>query len=164
MKNAKLEFFQRGQSMVLVKNWKISLTFRFMQNTPRKSIWWRSRQKTSLSRQYKHRLKKKGKIGIFPKGIVHDFGQKVEVFLMFCVYQKQIEKKCLLTFQIKKKPLKTIKTSDYKKRKIRIFPKGLVHRFGQKFEISSTLIFYAKQTEKKYLGTFQLEESFYNPL
>ena len=41
----------------------------------------------------------------------------------------------------KKKPLKTIKTTVYEKRKIRIFPKGLVHRFGQKFEISSTLIF-----------------------
>ena len=40
-----------------------------------------------------------------------------------------------------KKPLKTIKTSVYEKRKIRIFPKGLVRRFGQKFEISSTLIF-----------------------
>ena len=31
---------------------------------------------------------KEGKIGIFAKGIVHDFGQKVEVFLIFCVYQK----------------------------------------------------------------------------
>ena len=41
----------------------------------------------------------------------------------------------------KKKPLKTIKTSVYEKRKIRIFLKGLVHRFGQKFEISSTLIY-----------------------
>ena len=44
----------------------------------------------------------------------------------------------------KKKPLKTIKTTVYEKRKIRIFPEGLVHRFGQKFEISSTLFFYAK--------------------
>ena len=41
----------------------------------------------------------------------------------------------------KKKPLKTMKTTVYEKRKIRIFPKRLVHRFGQKFEISSTLIF-----------------------
>ena len=24
----------------------------------------------------------------FPKGIVHDFGQKGEVFFIFCVYQK----------------------------------------------------------------------------
>ena len=44
----------------------------------------------------------------------------------------------------KKKPLNTINTTVYEKRKIRIFPKGLVHRFDQKLEISSTLIFYAK--------------------
>ena len=41
----------------------------------------------------------------------------------------------------KKKPLKTIKTTVYEKRKIRIFSKGLIHRFGQKNEISSTLNF-----------------------
>ena len=41
----------------------------------------------------------------------------------------------------KRKSLKTIKTSVYEKRKIRIFPNGFVHGFGQKFEISSTLIF-----------------------
>ena len=41
----------------------------------------------------------------------------------------------------KKKPLKTIRTTVCEKRKMRIFLKGLVHRFGQKFEISSTLIF-----------------------
>ena len=40
----------------------------------------------------------------------------------------------------KKKRLKTIKTTVYEKRKIRIFPKGLVHRFDEKLEISSTLI------------------------
>ena len=41
----------------------------------------------------------------------------------------------------KKTPLKTIKTTVYEKRKISIFPKGLVHRFCQKLEISSTLVF-----------------------
>ena len=41
----------------------------------------------------------------------------------------------------KKKPV-------YKKRKIRIFPKGLVHRFGQTFEISSTLIFIQNRPRK----------------
>ena len=41
----------------------------------------------------------------------------------------------------KKKPFKTIKTTVYEKHKISIFPKGLVRRFRQKFEISLTLIF-----------------------
>ena len=35
----------------------------------------------------------------------------------------------------KKKPLKTIRTTVCEKRKMRIFLKGLVHRFGQKFDI-----------------------------
>ena len=41
----------------------------------------------------------------------------------------------------KKEAFEDYKTTVYEKRKIRIFPKELVHRFGQKFEISSTLIF-----------------------
>ena len=40
------------------------------------------------------------------------------------------------------------KKTVHKKRKIRIFPKGLVHRFGQKFEISSTLIFMQNKPRK----------------
>ena len=44
----------------------------------------------------------------------------------------------------KKEAFKDYKKTVYEKRKIRIFPKGLVHRFDQKLEISSTLIFYAK--------------------
>ena len=48
----------------------------------------------------------------------------------------------------KKKRLKTIKTTVYEKRKIRTFFKGLVHRFGQKFEISSNLIFKQNRPRK----------------
>ena len=48
----------------------------------------------------------------------------------------------------KKKFLKTIKTTVYEKRKIRIFPKGLVHRFDQKLETSSTLIFMQNRPKK----------------
>ena len=48
----------------------------------------------------------------------------------------------------KRKPLNTIKTSVYEKRKIRIFPNGLVHGFGQKFKIFLTLIFMQSRTRK----------------
>ena len=41
-----------------------------------------------------------------------------------------------------------MKTTLYKKRKIRIFPNGLVHRFDQNFEISSTLIFMQNRPRK----------------
>ena len=48
----------------------------------------------------------------------------------------------------KKWPFKTIKTTVYEKRKIRIFPKRLVHRFGRKFELFSTLVFMQNRPRK----------------
>ena len=48
----------------------------------------------------------------------------------------------------KRKPLKSIKTSVYQKGKIRIFPNGLVHGLGQKFEILSTLNFMQNRPRK----------------
>ena len=48
----------------------------------------------------------------------------------------------------KRKPLKTIKTSVYEKWKIRICRNGLVHGFGQKFEISLTLNFMENRPRK----------------
>ena len=69
---------------------------------------------------------KKGKIGIFAKGIRHNFGQSVEDFssivfmkntwIFDCLHRKE-------TFKLEKKPLKTIKISLLEKRKIRIFRK-----------------------------------------
>ena len=52
------------------------------------------------------------------------------------------------TFYTKKKGLKTTKTTVYEKRNIRIFRKGLVHRFGQKFDISFILIFMQNRPRK----------------
>ena len=51
---------------------------------------------------------------------------------------------------MKKKPLKTIKTTFYEKSKIRYFPKVLVYRFCQRFKISSTLIFMQNRPKKVY--------------
>ena len=48
----------------------------------------------------------------------------------------------------KKEAFKDYKRTVYEKRKIRIFPKGLVHPFGQKFEISSTVIFMQNRPRK----------------
>ena len=73
--------------------------------------------------------------------------KKSKFFHLLCL-SKIDREKCLLTFYIKKKPLKTIKTTVYETRKIKIFPKGLVHRFGQKFEISPTLILMQNRPRK----------------
>ena len=48
----------------------------------------------------------------------------------------------------KKKALNTIKTTVYEKRKIRIFLKRLVHRFDEKLETYSTLIFMQNRPRK----------------
>ena len=48
----------------------------------------------------------------------------------------------------KKEAFKDYKKTVNEKRKIRIFLKGLAHRFGQKFEISSTLIFMQNRPRK----------------
>ena len=49
----------------------------------------------------------------------------------------------------KKEAFKDYKKTVYEERKIRIFPKVLVHRFDQKFEISSTLIFMQNRLKKR---------------
>ena len=67
--------------------------------------------------------------------------KKLKFFHLLCLSKIDREKVFADVLDKKKKPLKTTKTTVYVQCKIRIFPKGLVHRFGQKFEISSTLIF-----------------------
>ena len=61
--------------------------------------------------------------------------KKLKVFDLLCL-SKIDREKLFADVLDKKKPLKTIKTTVYEKRKISIFPKGLVRRFRQKFEIS----------------------------
>ena len=79
--------------------------------------------------------------------------KKLKFFHLLCL--SKIDREKLFGDVVdKRKPSKTIKTSVYHYCKIRIFANGLVHGFGQKFEISSTLNFMQNRPEKKYLGTF----------
>ena len=72
---------------------------------------------------------------------------KLKFFDLLCL-SKIDREKVFADVQDKKKPLKTTKTTVYEKRKMRIFAKRLVHRFGRKFEISSTLIFMQNRPRK----------------
>ena len=65
--------------------------------------------------------------------------KKLKFFHLLCL-SKIDREKVFPEVLGKKKLLKTKKTTLYEKRKIRIFPKGLVHRFDQNLEITSTLI------------------------
>ena len=78
--------------------------------------------------------------------------KKLKFFHVLCL--SKIDREIVFADVLaKKKPLKTIKTTVYEKCKIRIFPKGLVHRFGQKWEISVTLGFMQNRPRKSISGT-----------
>ena len=66
--------------------------------------------------------------------------KKLKFFYLLCL-SKIDRQKVFADVVDKKEAFKDYKKTVYEKRKIRIFSKELVHRFGQKFEISSTLIF-----------------------
>ena len=69
--------------------------------------------------------------------------KKLKFFQLLCL--SNIDREKLFADVLdKKEAFKDYKSNRLQKNKIRIFPKRLVHRFGQKFEISSTLVFYAK--------------------
>ena len=73
--------------------------------------------------------------------------KKLKFFHLLCLSNIDREK-VLADVLDKKKPLKTIKTTVYEKRKLRIFLKGLIRRFGRKFAISSTFIFMQNRPRK----------------
>ena len=72
---------------------------------------------------------------IFLKGLVHGFGQKLATFPSFSLKVIQARKMCFTIFQNVKTPFQAIKSRTSKNGKIAIFPKGLVHGFGQKLAI-----------------------------
>ena len=80
--------------------------------------------------------------------------KKLKFFHLLCLSKIDREKVFADVLDKKKNPLQTIKTTACGKRKMRIFSKGLVHRFGQKFEISSTLIFMQNRPRKSIWERF----------
>ena len=76
----------------------------------------------------KQKVKKVEKSGFFQiKGLVHGFVKKFEFFFIFLLQPKQGRKMFLSILQKGKRRFQTLKSQ-----KFGIFPKGLVHGFGQK--------------------------------
>ena len=89
------------------------------------------------------------KMGIVPRGLVHDFGPKVEVFSTFVFINNSSRKKCLFRFYIEKNAFKALRRSLYVKRNICLFRKGLLHHFRQKkSRYLQLLIFFTIYQEK----------------
>ena len=57
-----------------------------------------------------------------------------------------------------------MRTDLYEKHKLRIFPKGEVHRFRQKFKISSSLFLWKIDQEKVSADVLLTKKVFCNPL
>ena len=155
-KTHKTGIFPKGLVHGFGEKFEILLTFRFMHNTPRKSIWLRSHFKTSLFRQYKHRFKTTQSC-FFPKAIVHDDAQKLEVFSYFVFIQNRSRKSVCWRSRWKRN------RKDYQnifvlKTKNLNFCKG-VHHFGKKFQISTTLIF-IQNRPKKVLGNVLVRKKY----
>ena len=66
--------------------------------------------------------------------------KKLKFFHLLCL-SKIGREKVFANVLDKKEAFKDCINNCLRETQIRTFPKGLVHRFGQKFEISSTLIF-----------------------
>ena len=75
--------------------------------------------------------------------------KKLKFFHLLCL-SKIDRQKVFADVLDKKGVFKDYKKTLNEKRKIRIFLKGLVHRFGHKFEISSTLIFMQNRPRKSF--------------
>ena len=71
--------------------------------------------------------------------------------LKFCerfVLSKYTEKKSLVTFFLENKIFWQYKHGFKNKTKIGIFTKGIVHAFGQKFEVFSSFVFIKNRSRK----------------
>ena len=89
----------------------------------------------------------KRKLTFLQRGKCMILVKKLKFFHLLCL-SRIVREKVVADVLDKKETLKTVKTTVYGKRKIKIFPKGLVYRFGRKFEIYSTLIFMQNRPRK----------------
>ena len=85
-------------------------------------------------------------------------------FLHVLCLSKIDREKVFADFLDKKEAFKHYKNNCVRKTQNENFSKGVSPSFWSKILDFFNFYFYAKQTEKNYLGTFDLEKSFYNTL
>ena len=138
--------------MVLVQNWPFfHLSFQAIQ--PKIMSFMIFQNEKTTFQAIKTGISKSRKLDIFPKGLLHAFGPKLTIFPPFFFYAIQARKIFFMIFKNEKTSFQAIKTRSSKRRKIDIFPKGLVHGFGPKLAIFPPLISF---------GNIVQENVFYN--
>ena len=100
---------------------------------------------------------KKGQNLHLAKGVRQWFWLKICNFFILWFLDQIRLKTSFLMFQTENQPFQTIKLSNLKSGKHCIFAKGLVHSFGQKFQIFSFFVLQIKWDHKKSFITFQVD-------
>ena len=85
--------------------------------------------------------------------------KKLKFFHLLCL-SKIDREKVFADFLDKKEAFKDYKNNCLRKTQIRIFPKGLVHRFDQNLEISSPLLFMQNRPSKSIWERFSSKKKF----
>ena len=70
---------------------------------------------------------------ICPKGLVHDFCQEFEMFLLFLLVQNRLRNSFFVDVMDRRQAFPDYKNNDFTWLLNWFLPKGLVHDFGQKF-------------------------------
>ena len=83
------------------------------------------------------------KNGIFPKGLTHAFGQKMQFFYSLFSLKIRVEVR-LNNVPERKKNFLDYKNKIFHSLKNHIFPKGLTHAFGQKMEFFPLFVCWSK--------------------
>ena len=123
MKNAKLEVFQRGRSIVFVKSFRF-LQLCFLCKINKKKVFRNVLVKKQACLDNKNMDFKKGNLDIFSKGLVHDWVKKITSFSLSFLSKKNREK-VFVDVLDRKEAFKDKKNRFLsKKRKIRIFLQG----------------------------------------
>ena len=151
----KITFFQKCQKRPFSKGVSPNFLLLFQ---GKKSIEIMFQIKRKLFLTIKRIIFQKSKNRFFPKGLTHDFCQKIPNFLLLFQGKRSIE----IMFQIKRKLFLTIKRIIFQKSKNRFFPKGLTHDFCQKIP-NFLLLFQGKKSieimfwiKRKVFGTIKI--------
>ena len=110
----------------------------------------------------KPRSSKSGKIAIFPKGLVHGFGQKLAIFPKFLLRQYR-RGKCVLRYSRTKKRLFSLLNKKFKKWKNCHFSKGVSQWFWSKIGLFSIFL-KVLYSRKMRFTVFQNEKTFFQAI
>ena len=154
-KSRKIDIFPKGLSHGFRPKMSIFPNF-FLANIGLENVFCDTLERKNAFLRHKNKKFKKSKNSHFSKGLLV---QKWPFFQLFFFQAKLTRKMSFMTFQNEIMPFQAIKTRSSKRRKIGIFPKGLIHAFGPKKAIFLNFFFQAIYSGKLFFMIFQNEKT-----